>query len=127
MRVAITNLIRNGKLKFIDVRNKILAEEVQRKDFTKALTSNSALNVDNRGRSSERNSNEGNGNRDKSKNGRGESRNDRNLECWVLDSGASFHTTSQRDILENYVAGNHGKDYLADGEPLKSLGWGMSI
>ena len=36
----------------------------------------------------------------------------------VLDSGASFHTTSQRDLLENYVARNHGKVYLADGESL---------
>ena len=52
---------------------------------------------------------------------------DDSCDSWVLDSGASFHTTSQCDVLENYVAGNHGKDYLADGEPLKSLGWGMSI
>ena len=43
-------------------------------------------------------------------------------DSWVLDSGASFHTTSQRDLLENYVAGNHGKVYLADGEPLDVIG-----
>ena len=60
MRATITNLIGNATLKFIDVRNAILAEEVRRKDSSEALTSNSALNVDNKGRSSERN--KGNGN-----------------------------------------------------------------
>ena len=39
----------------------------------------------------------------------------------VLDSGASFHTTSQRDLLENYVAGNRGNVYLADGEPSNNI------
>ena len=29
---------------------------------------------------------------------------------------------SQRDLLENYVAGNHGKVYLADDEPLDIIG-----
>ena len=154
MRAAITNSIGNAKLQFIDVRNTILAEEVRRKDFGEASTSNLALNVDNRGRSFER---KGNGNWDKSYNGRGKSRNSRNLECWncdktghlkknyraprknedknndaanvvtdevqdalnlavddscdswVLDSSASFHTTSQCDVIENYVMGNHGR------------------
>ena len=82
MRAAVANSIGNAKLKFIDVRNTILTEEVQRKDSSEALTSNSALNVDNRGMSFERNSNKGNGNQGKSKNGRGKSRNSRNLECW---------------------------------------------
>ena len=43
---------------------------------------------------------------------------DDSYDSWVLDLSASFHTTSQRDVLENYVAGNHGKVYLANGEPL---------
>ena len=82
MRTTITNSIRNAKLQFIDARNTILAEEVRRKDFGEASTSNSALNVDNRGRSSKRNSYTGNGNRGKSKNRRGKSKNSINLECW---------------------------------------------
>ena len=81
MRVAITNSIRNAKLQLIDIRNTILVEEVRRKDSDNVSTSNSTLNVDNKERSSERNSNKGNGDRGKSKNGRGKSRNDRNLEC----------------------------------------------
>ena len=37
---------------------------------------------------------------------------DNSIDSWVLDSGASFHTTPDSDILENYVAGNHGKVYV---------------
>ena len=61
----------------IAVRNVILAEEVHRKNYSEASTSNSVFNVDNRGRSSKRNSNKGNGNRDKS---RGKLKNGRNLQ-----------------------------------------------
>ena len=44
------------------------------------------------------------------------------IDSWVLDSGASFHTTAHREIMENYAAGNYGKVYLADGEPLDIVG-----
>ena len=40
------------------------------------------------------------------------------IESWILDSGASFHSTSCKESLQNYVAGNFGKVYLADDEPL---------
>ena len=49
---------------------------------------------------------------------------DGSFDSWVIDSGASFHTTAHRDVLENYVAGNYGKVYLADGEPLDIVGIG---
>ena len=62
MRATITDSIGNAKLHFIDVRNTILLEEACRKDYNEASISNSVLNVDNRGRSSERNSYKGNGN-----------------------------------------------------------------
>jgi hypothetical protein len=42
----------------------------------------------------------------------------------VLDSGASFHTTPHQEIIRNYVAGEYGVAYLADGEPLKIVGIG---
>ena len=32
-----------------------------------------------------------------------------------MDSGASFHTTPHREIIQNYVVGDFGKVYLADG------------
>ena len=37
------------------------------------------------------------------------------LDDWILDSGASFHTTPHREIIQNYVTGDFGKVYLADG------------
>jgi hypothetical protein len=40
------------------------------------------------------------------------------LDSWVLDLGASFHTTVIFEILENYVAGDFKKVYLADGSAL---------
>ena len=46
------------------------------------------------------------------------------LDSWVLDSGASFHTTPHQNILRNYVTGDYGVVYLADGEPLKIIGIG---
>lgn len=38
------------------------------------------------------------------------------IDSWVLNLGASFHPTAHREIMENYVAVNHRKIYLADGE-----------
>ena len=35
-----------------------------------------------------------------------------------MDSGASFHSTPHREIIQNYVAGNFGNVYLADGSAL---------
>lgn len=44
------------------------------------------------------------------------------LESWILYSRASFHSTSQREIMDNYIGSNFGKVYLADDEPLKIMG-----
>ena len=46
------------------------------------------------------------------------------LDSWVLDSGASFHTTPIHEVLENYVAGDFEKLYLADGMALDVVGLG---
>ena len=48
------------------------------------------------------------------------------IESWILDSGASFHSTSCKESLQNYVAGNFGKVYLADDEPLNIEGKGRT-
>ncbi|KAF7151106.1 hypothetical protein RHSIM_Rhsim02G0128800 [Rhododendron simsii] len=44
------------------------------------------------------------------------------IDFLVLDLGASLHTIAHRKIIENYVAGNFGKVYLADGEALHIMG-----
>ena len=41
-----------------------------------------------------------------------------------MDSGASFHTTPHQEIIQNYVAGDFGKVYLADGSALHVIGMG---
>lgn len=45
-------------------------------------------------------------------------------ESWVLDSRASFHTTSQKEFFENYVLGNLGKFYLGNGQSCEIVGKG---
>ena len=39
---------------------------------------------------------------------------DSHIESWILNSGASFHSASCRELLHNYVAEKYGKVYLAD-------------
>ena len=41
-----------------------------------------------------------------------------------MDSGASFHATLHREIIENYVVGDFGKVYLTDGSVLDVVGLG---
>ncbi|KAJ0093425.1 hypothetical protein Patl1_25692 [Pistacia atlantica] len=79
MRAAISNSISSAKLKLTDVRDKILIEEVRRKDLGE-ITLN-ALNVETKGRGYNRNSNQGRG-RSKSRNGRSKSRFGKKIKCW---------------------------------------------
>ena len=46
-------------------------------------------------------------------------------ESWVLDSGASFHATSQKEFFEKYVPENLGKVYLGDDKPCAIIGKGV--
>ena len=43
---------------------------------------------------------------------------------WVLDSGALFHTIPHREIIQNYVTGDFGNVYLANGSALDVVGMG---
>ncbi|KAL5761870.1 hypothetical protein ACOSP7_018134 [Xanthoceras sorbifolium] len=157
---AVNSLSGNNKLKFDDVRDLVLSEEIRRRESGKA-SSSSALHTESRGRISERSSY-----RSRSKSRRGKSRSGKKdfscyncgkkghfkrdcrapkkdtgtqesanvteeagdamilsvnspIESWILDSGASFHATPCREIMENYVSGNFGKVHLADDETLK--------
>lgn len=38
-------------------------------------------------------------------------------ESWMIDSGASFYATLNREVLHNYVAWDFGKVYLGDDKP----------
>jgi hypothetical protein len=47
------------------------------------------------------------------------------LDSWVLDSKVFFHTTAIHEVLENYVAGDFEKVYLADSSVLDIVGMVM--
>ncbi|KAL5751853.1 hypothetical protein ACOSQ2_022360 [Xanthoceras sorbifolium] len=162
---AVSSSSGNNKLKFDDVRDLVLSEEIRRRESGEA-SSSSALHTESRGRTSERSSY-----RSRSKSRRGKSRSGKKdfscyncgkkghfkrdcrapkkdtgtqesanvteeagdamilsvnspIESWILDSGASFHATPCREIMENYVSGNFGKVHLADDETLKIVGKG---
>ncbi|KAL5831285.1 hypothetical protein ACOSQ4_016639 [Xanthoceras sorbifolium] len=162
---AVSSSSGNNKLKFDDVRDLVLSEEIRRRESGEA-SSSSALQTESRGRTSERSSY-----RSRSKSRRGKSRSGKKdfscyncgkkghfkrdcrapkkdtgtqesanvteeagdamilsvnspIESWILDSGASFHATLCREIMENYVSGNFGKVHLADDETLKIVGKG---
>jgi hypothetical protein len=43
---------------------------------------------------------------------------------WVVDSGASFHTTPHREYFQDYVPDDFGHVYLGDDEPCQTIGMG---
>ena len=63
--MAVSNSTGKEKLKYNDIRDLILAEEIRRRDVDETLGSGSALNLETRGRDNDRNSNRG---RSKSRN-----------------------------------------------------------
>ena len=162
---AVSSSSGNSKLKFVDVQDLVLSEEIRRRESGEGSTS-SALHTESRGRTSEKSSSHS-----RSKSRRGKSRSGkRDLHCyncgkkghfkrdcrapkkdssaqqsanvteeagdamilsvnspiesWILDSGASFHSTPCREIMENYVSGDYGKVHLADDETLNIMGKG---
>ena len=57
--MAVSNSTGKEKLKYNDIRDLILAEEIRRKDAGESSRSGFALNLDTRGRGNDRNSNQG--------------------------------------------------------------------
>ena len=57
MRMVVSNSIGKEKLKYNDIRDLILAEEIRRRDAGETLGFGSALNLETRGRGNDRNSN----------------------------------------------------------------------
>ena len=40
------------------------------------------------------------------------------LESWILDSGASFHSSPSKELFQNFKSGNFEKVYLVDNKAL---------
>ena len=59
IRMAVSNSTRKEKLKYNDIRDLILAEEIRRRDAGETSGSSSALNLETKGRGNDRNSNRG--------------------------------------------------------------------
>ena len=45
-------------------------------------------------------------------------------ETWILDSGASFHSSPSKELLWNFKSGNFRKVYLAENKTLEIEGKG---
>ena len=141
MRMAISNSTGKEKLKYNDIRDLILAEEICRRNASKTLGFGSTLNLETRGGGNNRNSNRGRSLlplKPKKKKNENDFANvvtkevldtlllpvNSPLNDWVLDSRVSFYTTSHRKIILNYVAGDFGKVYSTDGVALDVVGIG---
>ena len=46
------------------------------------------------------------------------------VESWILDSGASFHSSPRKELFQNFKSGNFGKVYLAVNKALEIEGKG---
>ena len=91
--MIISNSIGKEKLKYNDIRDLILAEEIRRRDASETSRSGSTLNLETRGRGNNRNSNRG---RSKSRNSnwnRSKSRSGQQVQCW--NCGKTGHFRNQ--------------------------------
>ena len=90
MWIAVSNSTGKEKLKYNDIRDLILAEEICRRDVGETLGFGSGLNLETRGRDNDRNSNRG---RSKSKNSnqnRSKSRLGQQIQCWNCEKTGYF-------------------------------------
>jgi predicted nucleic acid-binding protein len=172
--MAVSNSSGSNVLKFEDVVGVLLDEDTRRKNNSSGDISGTALNIEERGRSSKRGNDRGYGRsqsrksqsrstqltcwnckkkchlkrdcraskkkmeeNDKSStsvnvSNESGSENEALIMCcdskddslWILDSGASFHATSNREYFLNYENGNFGKVYLGDDESCDIIGRG---
>ena len=96
MRMAVSNSTGKEKLKYNDIRDLILAEEIHRKDAGKSSGSSSALNFKTRGRGNDRNSNWGRSKSRNSNQNRSKSRSGQQVQCW--NCGKTGHFRNQCKI-----------------------------
>ena len=52
---------------------------------------------------------------------------DGSIESWILDSGASFHSSPNKELFRNFKSGNFEKVYLADNKDLEIKGKGEKV
>ncbi|RVW93766.1 Retrovirus-related Pol polyprotein from transposon TNT 1-94 [Vitis vinifera] len=134
MRMAVSNSTGKEKLKYNDIRDLLLAEEIRRRDSGETSGSGSTLNLETRGRGNDRNSNQGRSKSRNSNRNRSKSRSGQQVQCWNCGKTGHFkrqckspkkkNEDDSANVVteENYVAGDFGKVYLADGSTLDVVG-----
>ena len=88
--MAVSNSTGKEKLKYNDIRDLILAEEIRRRDAGESSGSGSALNLETRGRSNNRNSNWGRSKSRNSNRNRTKSRSGQQVQCWNCGKTGHF-------------------------------------
>ena len=80
--MAVSNSTGKEKLKYNDIRDLILAEEIRRRDAGETSGSGSALNLETKDRGNDRNSNQGRSKFRNSNRNRSKSRPGQQVQCW---------------------------------------------
>ena len=90
MRMIVSNSTGKEKLKYNDIQNLILAEEIRRRDASETSGSGSALNLETKGRGNDRNSNRGRSKSRNSNQNRSKSRSGQQVHCWNCGKTGHF-------------------------------------
>ena len=88
--MVVSNSIGKEKLKYNDIRDLILPEEIRRRDADETSGSGSALNLETRGRGNDRNSNQGRSKSRNSNRNRSKSRSSQQVQCWNYGKTSHF-------------------------------------
>ena len=90
MRMIVSNSTGKEKLKYNDIQNLILAEEIRRRDASETSGSSSALNLETKGRGNDRNSNRDRSKSRNSNQNRSKSRSGQQVQCWNCGKTGHF-------------------------------------
>ena len=90
IRMEVSNSTGKEKLKYIDIRDLILAEEIRRRDAGETSRSGSALNLETKGRGNDRNLNRGRSKSRNSNKNRSKSRSGQQVQCWNCGKTSHF-------------------------------------
>ena len=93
MRMAVSNSTGKEKLKYNDIRDLILAEEIHLRNAGETSGSGFALNLETRSRGNDRNSNQGRSKSRNSNRNRSKSRSGQQVQCW--NCGKTYHFKRQ--------------------------------
>ena len=88
--MAVSNSTGKEKLKYNNIRDLILAEEIRRRDASESSGSGSVLKLETRGRGNDKNSNWGRSKSRNSNRNRSKSRSSQQVQCWNYGKTSHF-------------------------------------